>query len=68
MTYEEFINRKTRIDDWLDRIAKRTEQLALKGEANSENDEFMKIMCLHQHYCEKVETLIDQYEQSESNS
>lgn len=65
MSHEQFIIRKNWINDRLDSIAKRFNQLALKKEANQSNEEFVKLINLHQHHIEQIENLIDQYEKNE---
>lgn len=62
MTYDDFLQRNKRNTDMLDKIARRTEAMALSNCANSSNAEFVAIMQLQEKVFMDTEKLLNEFE------
>lgn len=62
MTNEDFVKRNNRIVDMLNRIANRTEQMALLGTADFEHPEFIELMRVQERLFIAAEKLLNTYE------
>lgn len=62
MTHEEFVRQKGYINDRLDLIAKRTENMAWLEIANSNNPDFVELMKEQEHLLNAAEKLLDAFE------
>ena len=64
MTYDDFLQRNKRITDTLDKIARRTESMALANCANSSNAEFVTIMRVQEKLFMDAEKLLNEFDNS----
>jgi hypothetical protein len=62
MTFEQFMERNRLIGERLDWIAKRTENMAWLGIANTSNPDFVELMNLQQQLLDTAERLISKFE------
>ncbi len=58
MTYQEFVLRNQQINESLDAIAKRTENMAWVGAAHSDNPDFVELMKAQEFLLAKAQELL----------